>query len=210
MHDLIIQRPRRTDGQGAQLFLLFHGVGSNARDLQSLGASLAARDPQAWVVSVQSPEPSDLGQGWQWFSVRGVTEDNRAYRVATAMPGFVQAVARWQLESGVDASRTTLVGFSQGAIMALESSQMEPSSAGRVVAMSGRFASPPQRAHSGIRIHLMHGKADGVVPATASIAAHAQLTALNGDVTLDLFPELGHGIDERMLSRLHQHLARAE
>lgn len=30
MQDLIIQQPQRADGSGAELFLLFHGVGSNA------------------------------------------------------------------------------------------------------------------------------------------------------------------------------------
>jgi phospholipase/carboxylesterase len=161
-------------------------------------------------VSVQSPDPSDLGQGWQWFSVRGVTTDNRAARVATAMPRFVQTVARWQHQSGVEAPGTTLLGFSQGAIMALESTQEPQPLAGRVVAMAGRFGAPPQRAIGHARIHLLHGQADGVVPAQASIEAQAQLAALQADVTLDLFPGLGHGIDARMSARLWERLAAAE
>ncbi len=158
-------------------------------------------------MSVQSPDPSDLGQGWQWFSVRGVSSDNRGFRVAAAMPEFVQAVARWQHNSGVDARHTTLVGFSQGAIMALESTQETQPVAARVVAMAGRFAAPPQRAPEHTRLHLLHGEADGVVPARASIEAHAQLTALHADVTLDLIPWLGRGIDGRMSARLHERLA---
>lgn len=207
MNDLIIQQPDPAPDGGQGLILLFHGVGSNAEDLRPLGTSLAARHPQAWVVSVQSPEPSDLGPGWQWFSVRGVTEDNRAYRVATAMPGFVEAVSRWQLRSGVGANGTTLVGFSQGAIMALESTQLETPLAARVAAMAGRFAAPPQRAPQSTVVHLLHGQADAVVPTSASVQAHAQLTALDTQVTLDLFPGLGHGIDARMLACLHERLA---
>lgn len=206
MRDLIIQQPDVVEGRAARLYLLFHGVGSNAENLRVLGAGIAAQDPSAWVVSVQSPDPSDLGRGWQWFSVQGVTVENRAERVATAMPRFVQAVELCQQKSGIDAQRTTLVGFSQGAIMALASTQREPSVAARVVAMAGRFAAPPQRAATGTRIHLLHGEADGVMPAQASIEAHAQLTALHADVTLDLFPGLGHGIDGRMLARLHERL----
>lgn len=206
MPDLILQQPDPAEARPATLVLLFHGVGSNAEDLRGIGDAIAARHPEAWVVSVQSPDRSDLGQGWQWFSVRGVTEDNRAHRVAAAMPGFAQAVARWQHHSGVDALHTTLVGFSQGAIMALESTQEAQALSGRVVAMAGRFAAPPRRAPAPGRIHLLHGDADGVVPARHSAEARAQLAAWPADVTLDLFPGLGHGIDARMLTRLTDHL----
>ena len=37
-----------------------------------------------------TPRPADLGGGWQWFSVRGVTEDSRPARIAEAMPSFVR------------------------------------------------------------------------------------------------------------------------
>jgi phospholipase/carboxylesterase len=206
MQDLIIQQPQRADGSGAELFLLFHGVGSNAENLRGLGESIAARHPQAWVVSVQSPDHSDLGQGWQWFSVRGITEDNRAGRIADAMPGFTDTVTTWQRTAGADVERTTLVGFSQGAIMSLEATQLPRNIAGRVLAMAGRLAKPPQRAAEGMRIHLLHGQADGVVPAQCSVDACAQLQALQADVSLDLVDGLGHGIDVRMLARLHARL----
>ena len=209
MRDLIIQKPRSVDGDPTGLVLLFHGVGSNAENLRALGEGLAVGHPRAWVVSVQSPDPSDLGQGWQWFSVRGVTQDNRAYRVATAMPRFVQAVTTWQDQTGLDADRTTLVGFSQGAIMALEATRLPQPVASCVAALAGRFAAPPQRAPSRTRIHLLHGQLDGVVPVQASIEAHAQLVALHADVSLDLIPDLGHGIDGRMTTLLHERLAAA-
>ena len=51
--DLILQQPVTVDG--AELLLLFHGVGSSAQDLAPLGQALAAARPQAWVVSAHSP-----------------------------------------------------------------------------------------------------------------------------------------------------------
>ena len=89
-HDLIVQRPMTP----SQLVLLFHGVGSNARDLMPLGEALAPHLPGATLVSLQAPEAA--GPGWQWFSVRGVTEADRPARVAAAMPAFLQAVRQWQ------------------------------------------------------------------------------------------------------------------
>ena len=46
-------------------------------------------------------------------------------------------VREWQKASGLDTARTPLIGFSQGAIMALESTQTDGPPAGRVIALSG-------------------------------------------------------------------------
>ena len=89
MTDIVVQQPA---GAAKQLFLLHHGVGATPQGLLPLGRRLAAEFPEALVVSVQGPEASDLGQGYQWFSVIGITEETRPERVAAAMPAFVKAV----------------------------------------------------------------------------------------------------------------------
>lgn len=203
-NDLLIQRPDAAATR--QLLLLFHGVGSSAEDLRALGEALAAQRPQACVVSVRSPDPSDLGQGWQWFSVRGVTEADRPARVAAAMPRFVQAVRAWQRETDVGPGSTTLIGFSQGALMALESTQLPEPVAGRVIALAGRFAQPPRVAAPQVTLHLLHGDQDRVMPQALATEAMAQWRALGGHGTLDLFPGLGHGIDARVVRRVAEHL----
>jgi phospholipase/carboxylesterase len=195
---LVIQRPARATA----LVVFFHGVGSNAQDLAPLAQALAEQRPQAFVVSVQAPLPSDFGAGWQWFSVQGVTEANRPARVDAALPGFAETVHAWQREAGVDAGATTLVGFSQGAIMSLAATQLEAAVAGRVIAIAGRFPRPPRIAPSGTTIHLLHGEADRVMPVQSSVEAAAQLRSLGAKVTVDTFPGLGHGIDSRVLARL--------
>jgi phospholipase/carboxylesterase len=204
--DLVIQRPDPA-AQPVELLLLFHGVGSSAEDLRPLGQVLAAHRPDAWVVSVRSPQRSELGAGWQWFSVQGVTEQNRPARVAAAMPGFLAKVQAWQRETGAAAARTTLVGFSQGAIMALESTQQDvPALAGRVVAIAGRFAQPPRQAPVGTSMTLLHGEQDRVMPIGLAVDAHRQLRALGARSTLEPFPGLGHGIDARVVETLVQQL----
>jgi phospholipase/carboxylesterase len=200
-HDLIVQRPAAP----TQLVLLFHGVGSTARDLAPLGEALAPHLRDAAIVSVQAPEA--LGRGWQWFSVQGITEADRPARIAEAMPGFVQAVMQWQRACAVGPARTTLIGFSQGAIMALESTQLDQPPAARVIALSGRFAQPPRLAHASLRTHLMHGDADAVMPVRGSVDALAQLQALGADATLDRFPGLGHGIDGRVVDAIVRRLS---
>lgn len=197
MHDgsIVIATP----AQARHLMLLFHGVGSSADDLAPVGGAIARARPDAFVVSVNGPHPSTLGSGREWFSVVGITEENRPERIANAMPLFQESIAYWQKASGIGAGDTTLAGFSQGAIMALESSQIERPPAARVVALAGRFAQAVRRAPTGLKFHLIHGEQDGVVPARASVEAARALQAAGGDVTLDLLPGLGHGIDARAL-----------
>lgn len=199
---LIIQRPSGETSAPPRLLLLFHGVGSNAEDMAPLGQALASQLPQSWVVSVRSPDPSDFGRGWQWFSVQGVTEADRPARVAAAMPRFVEAVRYWQRETGITPGATALLGFSQGAIMALESTQEPQPLAGRVIAIAGRFAQPPRAAPSNLAVHLLHGEQDRVMPAALAGDAASQWRASGGTATLDVFAGLGHGIDGRVTRRV--------
>lgn len=200
---------RKPAGAAQRLILLFHGVGATPENLLPLAEALAAADPAACVVSVRSPEPCDFGIGLQWFSVRGVTEENRLERVAAAMPGFVQTVRDWQKQSGVSPAATTLLGFSQGAIMALESTQLRDTIAGHVISIAGRFAQPPKVRPVATAVHFIHGADDSVIDPRYSIAGADRLTSMGADVELNLVPDLGHAIDESVVDLLIAKLGRA-
>jgi phospholipase/carboxylesterase len=194
---VLVQKPV---GAPQLLILLFHGVGSNAQDLVPVGKQFAAKFPNAMVVSLEGLQASDFGQGRQWFSVAGITEESRPARVAAAMPAFQALIEQLQKISGVAAERTILIGFSQGSIMALESTQHAPSLAGHVIAFSGRFASAPAIAPTGTAIHLIHGDADQVISIEHSRNAARQLQSLGANVSLDVEPGMSHGIDASMMS----------
>lgn len=194
---IVVQKPI---GAVQQLILFFHGVGSNAQDLVPVAQQFAKVHKQAMVVSVNGPQPSDFGSGRQWFSVAGVTEQNRASRVETVMPLFQSTVKHWQEIAGISSDKTILVGFSQGSIMALESTQVLPTLAGQVIAFAGRFALEPKAAPTTTAVHLIHGAADNVIDANHSLEAARQLKALGANVTVDIVPGMTHGIDARMLS----------
>lgn len=192
------------------LFLLFHGVGGSPADLWPVMQRLRAEYPRAALVALPAPHPFDGvpggGAGGQWFSIRGVDEANRPQRVAAAMPGFVQAVRAQQARFGVDWPHTALVGFSQGAIMSLEAVQAEPRLAGRVLAFSGRYATPPEHAPEDCTLHLMHGLQDAVVPARPTMEAAQRLVQLGADVTGDALPGIGHELHPKLLDKAVEHL----
>ena len=168
-----------------------------------LGASLAKALPDAMVVSVNAPHPSSLGRGREWFSVVGVTEQNRPSRVAQAMGAFVDTVAHWQREAGAAPARTTLIGFSQGAIMSLEAARLAPVLAGRIVSLAGRFAAIPQERARVRRLPFHPWRAGPRDPGCSMPSTpRRQLGRLGATVTLDVVPGLGHGVDARVASIL--------
>ena len=205
---IIVARP---EGPALQLMLLFHGVGATAQDLVPLGRVLAAEFPDAFIVSIAAPLPSDMGgAGRQWFSVQGITEENRPERVDAALPAFVETVAKWQREASVGTDAVALIGFSQGGIMALESTRDRPALAGRVVSIAGRFARLPDSPNLGTTVHMFHGKADPVIHYGFTVEAAEHLVAIGADVTADVIPAIGHTVNaeiaELLVERLRGHL----
>lgn len=202
---LILQQP---PGAARQLFLMFHGVGGRPEDMQPLGQRLATAFAQAAVISLPGAQPCDLGQGRQWFSVRGITDDNRHGRVAGALPGFVAEVRRWQQQLGVPPSATALVGFSQGGILALEASKPPGLLAARVIALGARYAVLPAQMDPDCTVHLIHGKEDPVMPYGLAVAAAEHLVALGADVTADVLPLVRHEINDEVMQAVLDRLQR--
>lgn len=201
---LIVHAP--AGGQAKQLFLLFHGVGAAPDDLVPLGLILAKQFPQSAIVSVQAPHDCPYSSGFQWFSVEGITEATRPQRTAQALPAFQQAVQQWQQAFSLGADATALVGFSQGAIMALSSTQQQPSLAARIVALSGRFSELPELAPQDCTLHLIHGKQDAVIPYAHTVHAAERLVELGADVTADVIPFVGHEINDEIAALVIERL----
>jgi len=193
--DIVVQAP----AQAAQLFLLFHGYGADAQDMQPLAKRFAEEFPQACVVCVQAAEPAEAGFGWQWFPLQGVTEENRPERVSLAMPEFVALVRAWQQRTGVSHEATALVGFSQGGIMSLAASLQESNLCGRVLGFSSRFVELPVQAPETVTYHLFHGKSDNVIHYGYAVSGAERLVAIEADVTADVLPYIDHEIHPNMI-----------
>jgi phospholipase/carboxylesterase len=202
-HDhFVVQSP---SAPAKQLLLLFHGVGDNPVSMGQIGSWFAPLFPDALIVSVGGVEPCGPN-GRQWFSVQGVTEENRQQRIDAIMPTFIDIVRHWQKESGVSPLATALIGFSQGTIMSLESTKAAPGLASRIIAFNGRFATLPTSASTATTVHLIHGREDRVIDLSHAVAAQEALIEAGGDVTLDIIDDLGHAIDDRSIQFALDHL----
>jgi phospholipase/carboxylesterase len=131
----IRHRTRPAQGDPAGLLVLFHGRGTDERDLFPL---LDLFDPERRLLGVTPRGPlSLLPGGAHWYAVREIGYPDPA----TFLPTF-EALSEWLdalgAETGFGPERTVLGGFSQGAVMtyALGLARTRPRSAA-IVALSG-------------------------------------------------------------------------
>ncbi len=205
---LIIQEPVDTP---AQLILLCHAAGADAASLLPLGERLRETFPLATIVSLQADSPAPTPKGFEWFSLVGVTDENRPLRVAQALPALQAAVRDWQERSGVSAAATALIGLSQGAEMVLEASKLQPMLSSRVVAMGGRFTALPDDPPAVTTTHFLHGKLDALTHYSHSVTAAHHLRDMGCDITAEVVPFVGHDLHpdliELAVTKLSTHIA---
>ncbi len=205
---LVIQEPA---DQAAQLILLCHAAGLDAASLLPLGERLCETFPLATIVSLQADAPAATPLGFEWFDTTGLTEENRAARVAQALPALQAAVRDWQERSGVSAAATALIGVSQGAEMVLELSKLQPALASRIVAMGGRFTTLPTEPIAVTTTHFLHGRQDQLTHYRHSVEAAHHLRDMGCDITAEVVPFVGHELHpdliELAITKLSTHIA---
>lgn len=195
-------------GKPEHLFLFFHGLGASAADLLPLAQFFRKTIPQGAYLLPEGVQPFDGGgDGRQWFSFVGLSNDNRLQRVQDVLPIMQDLIQKAQARFALPSSQTTLIGFSQGAILALEYTARIDGCIAQVLAFSGRYAVLPNKAPAITYVHLLHGQQDLVIEVYYAKQAYERLTQLGGNVSLDIDPVMGHGISTRMLNQAIEYLA---
>jgi len=196
------------------LVVLLHGVGATGADLAPLVEPLKAFLPSTAFALPDAPAPFDGGgRARQWFSVAGVSADNRGQRVEAARDGFDRVLAATLAANGFAGrlDRVALFGFSQGAIMALDAVASGRWPVAAVVAAAGRLpgTGPLPPAATPTAALLLHGEADAVVPPDESRCAAPRLKAAGFPVEARFFAGLGHALSPEGVAAAGAFLARA-
>lgn len=185
-----------------QLFILLHDASGRAADLLPLANQLKAAFPEAaYIIPDGFEEVNDNATGRQWYSEQTISAQNRITRIATALPTLHTLIQQTQQRFGIPPASTALVGFSQGAIMALECYAAYDGLVGRIISFAGCFAQLPQTAPQQTTLYLLHGEDDQVIPADRVYEAYEHLAELNGDVTIDVLSTIGHELHPAMIER---------
>lgn len=192
------------------LVIFLHGVGSRGEDLLPLAGPLRHALPGTAFAAPDAPFPFPYGMGHQWFSIAGVTDDNRAGRIEAARADFDRVIREtietYRFTEKLD--RVAFVGFSQGTIMALDALVSGRWPVGATVGFSGRLASPlPLSPDKATPVLLVHGAADSVIPAAETVKAAATLQVLGVDVDSRILPGLDHTISAEGIELAGEFLA---
>lgn len=178
-----------TDHTAAPLLLL-HGTGGNERDLLPLARALS---PGAAVLSPRG-DVSEHG-ALRFFArlAEGLFDPAEVTRRTHALADFIAAASA---HYGLDASRLTAVGFSNGANIAATMLQLRPAVLGGAILLRSMvILDQPATVGSldGKRVLLLNGTADPIVPAEHPPRLAQLLRAGGAAVTQQMLPA-SHGL----------------
>ena len=197
-------------GPARRLVALLHGYGANGDDLIELGGQWRAVMPDAAFVAPHAPELSGASpMGRQWFALSGAPPDDprgaaeRRRGVVAARPAIDAFLDAELARLGLDDSRLALVGFSQGAMMALHVGLRRARAPAAIVSYSGLLVGPEHLSEANARdargertpILLVHGDQDPVIPVEAMFMAMDELAKAEIPSQWHLSFGVGHGID---------------
>jgi phospholipase/carboxylesterase len=196
--------------QPKQLVVFLHGYGADGNDLIELGQQWRSLLPDCAFVSPNAPELcAGAPGGRQWFPLnssafdpqRGPAERLRGAQAARpTLDAFLDAELQ---RLGLDESKLALVGFSQGAMMAMHVGLRRRRAPAGIVGFSGMLIGEDQLGEATARnakgepppILLTHGDQDNVLPLEAMFAAANALAAADFPCQWHLSFGIGHGID---------------
>jgi len=197
-------------GAAKQLVVFLHGYGADGNDLIELGGQWRALLPHAAFVSPHAPERCAASpMGRQWFGLTSVAPDDpkgaaeRLKGVVSARPTIDAFLDEELARLGLDESRLALVGFSQGAMMALHVGLRRPRAPAAIIGYSGLLVGAETLGEAAARnlrgerppILLVHGDQDPMIPVDALFAAMNDLGVAEIPSQWHLSSGVGHGID---------------
>ncbi len=186
-----IELAPRAPGLSRTLVLL-HGYGANENDLLPIAHEL---DPRVRVISLQGPVA--LGGSMRaWFNLAQDPSGRISFDLEEARGAVREASAAIE-EIAAASPRPLLLGFSQGAGIALGVSLLRPELAAGVISLSGVARALEDRDHApaeqlrGFPVFAAHGVQDPLIPIKLGRKLRDDLTRLGVDVEWREYP-MGH------------------
>jgi phospholipase/carboxylesterase len=186
-----IELPPRAPGLSRTLVLL-HGYGADEHDLLPIAHEL---DPRLRAVSLQGPVALG-GPMRAWFNLsqdargRISFDPDEARAAVQSAAGAIEEIAAASL-------RPLLLGFSQGAGIALGVALLRPDLVAGVLSFSGVARALEERDHApleklrGFPVFAAHGRQDPLLPISLGRSLRDDLTKLGVDVSWHEY-DMGH------------------
>lgn len=188
------------NAQGAMIML--HGRGATAEDILTLANEFNQPD-----FAYLAPQAA----GYQWYPNRFImpVASNEPY-LSSALRLVDDIVVKLRSD-GIPKSKIMLLGFSQGACLALEYAARNPQRYGGVVGLSGGLIGDVLREYSGSMdetpIFLGCSDRDFHIPKERVIESAAVFRKLGANVTDILYPNMGHTVNEDEITAVKHMMA---
>ena len=211
-------------GRTSQLVVFLHGYGADGNDLIELGRQWRVLMPEAAFVAPNASERSPAApMGRQWFALSNRPPDDPsggderwtgAVKARSAIDAFLDAELK---RLSLDDSKLALVGFSQGAMMALHVGLRRPGAPAAILGYSGLLIGPERLSEATARdargapppVLLIHGEQDPLIPFDAMFMAAEALAGASIPTQWHLSLGIAHGIDAEGLRQGGLFLGRA-
>ena len=179
--------------------ILVHGRGASSRDILALAEELDR-------VGFAYLAPQARGSTWYPNSLLAPLDVNEPW-LSSALAVLTRIVEEVEA-AGIAADRTLLLGFSQGACLAVEFAARNARRYGGVAGLSGGLIGPPGTPREyggslgGTPVFLGCSDRDPHIPVDRVLESADVLSELGGAVTYRLYPGLGHTVNADELSRV--------
>lgn len=192
------ERPPATGGAAECLVILLHGLGADGEDLIGLSEAWHSHLPGAHFCAPNAPHPCDMApSGRQWFSLQTQEPAQILAGIQEVAPSLERFIDERLAALGLGNDRLALVGFSQGTMMSLHVAYRRQAACAGVLGYSGSMMGA-ETLESELRAKppamLIHGDADDVIPAQATLESAGALGAAGVAVQWHISRGVGHGI----------------
>ena len=185
-------------GKPAYLVVLLPGHDCDSQALVDHALNWAPTMPKAEFLAAELSCAEDGAGSSRWFDMDDPSPAKMAAGVRTIALLLDNFLDEMLAQRRLPDSHLALVGFSQGAMLALHLGLRRPKPMAAVVAFSGALVldSPASEIVSKPPVLLIHGDADPVAPFAGMTNAKDRLKALGVPVMCLKRPGLGHAIDD--------------
>lgn len=189
--------------QASGALILIHGRGSSAEDIARLTDALETQGLACFAPSAEHGT---------WYPQRFFAPLAANEPWLTSALSTVDALAKEIVDAGLPAERIGLIGFSQGACLALEHAYQAERRYGFVAALSGALIGPletprAKRDLAGMPVLLGCAEDDPHIPLTHVEQSARQLAQMNAAVTKQIYPGSAHTVFPPEIAWLNQQLA---
>jgi len=186
--------------------IAIHGRGAGAEDIFALAKEVAPSE-----IAILAPQAA--GNTWYPYRFLEPTERNEPY-LSSALRVVADLIAELE-ENGIPTERVALLGFSQGACLALEAAARNPQRYAGVIGFSGGLVGPPGTSFdftgslNGTPVFIGSSDVDPHIPKERVEESAAALIRLGADVDARLYPGMGHTVNREELGAARSILADA-